>query len=751
MVGEKPASTIWESDSFPLCVFSVDSIPSFLRNDTLFQYIRLCKTLRVLKATPLATGRGITDKPKTVLLTKTPFLTVHGNVQYDFLYQSFVDTPYYQHALRQHSLRTTLHLLFRDRYPLDLTFSSRQSNSPYFINSLNLGLQFNRLDFERRAKAELLKKVEDRLWQLPEFKRLTDSLRLLNEAVTDWKTYVQSPGVLQKLVEEKETAYYRMLQAGADSLNSVMDGRTQIAPDVAYNRFVKGQRPKALLPVMDWQRNLADEQKMELDSLERQVSYFKQKVDWLRDSIGKQVIAIRQKINKASNLEEARKAAVATDAVREKQTKAEQIFSNIRSIGVGRSLLNLSELTVWNASLTGVSVEYTPGVYTAFAAGKIDYGFRDFWGRNNQSKSQHLIIGRFGIGNVEKKALILSVFAGKKYNYGHSLHDTISTPIPVTGFSLEGIIKHDAYTFLSAEVAKTNRFGSDSSSGNYSTKNLFNPSDRSNLGLSIKGQMFMKSTGLRISGFLRQTGENFQSFSLFTYRTNQIAWNIRAEQPLLKGRVAVSAALRRNDFTNPFTEKSFRTSTIFKSIEATVRFPKWPVLSAAYHPGSQLYVLDHKRIREDAYYITNISAFYTYRAGEVRMLSSFVYNDFSSRGTDTGFIAYRGRNYSASHQFLLGVGSVQGTYTYTDQAPMKFHSFEASGDVAIHKLVKMNGSAKYHHVPMGQRCWGGRAGVQLEAGRAGHLQFQYEKIYLPTLKNTLYPVETGSVSWINFF
>ncbi|WP_315823160.1 hypothetical protein [Paraflavitalea speifideaquila] len=54
-------------------------------------------------------------------------------------------------------------------------------------------------------------------------------------------------------------------------------------------------------------------------------------------------------------------------------------------------------------------MEYNPGVYTALAVGKIDYGFRDFLGRNTRQKGQNFLMGRIGLGNIEKKAIIFQL------------------------------------------------------------------------------------------------------------------------------------------------------------------------------------------------------------------------------------------------------------------------------------------------------------------------------------------------------
>ena len=286
---------------------------------------------------------------------------------------------------------------------------------------------------------------------------------------------------------------------------------------------------------------------------------------------------------------------------------------------------------------------------------------------------------------------------------------------------------------------------------NGESKNLFNFSDNSNLGISLKGQSILKQTNTRVSGFYRKTGENFQSFSLFTYNTDQTAWLLKLDQPFLKNKIGVIAMLRRNDFTNPFTEKTFKTSTIFKSIQVNARFPKWPSLSAGYYPGSQLYIIDKERIRENAYYILNASVVHNYTIGGTRMLSSLIYNQYSSKGTDTGFISYNGISYMASHSLIFRNLQLQGVYTYTDQEQMQFSSLEANGDYSLTRFIRIGAGIKYNKVVSGKSYWGSRAQLGIELKKLGGLQLQYEKSFLPTIYQTLFPVEIGRVSWFKYF
>jgi hypothetical protein len=286
---------------------------------------------------------------------------------------------------------------------------------------------------------------------------------------------------------------------------------------------------------------------------------------------------------------------------------------------------------------------------------------------------------------------------------------------------------------------------------NNGLKHLVNFSNNSNLGLSVKGETLISGTNTKLSGFYRRTGESFQSFSLFTYNTDQTAWLLRFDQPFLKNKIGITAMLRRNDFINPLAQQTFKTSTVFKSFQVNMRIPKWPVVSAGYYPGSQIYIVDGKRAHENAYYITNGSLVHSYSSGSIRMISSLIYNKYSSKGTDTGFIAYKGVTYMASQTFVLGKMQLQGQYTYTDQEQMKFFTLESTIDYSFSSLIQLNAGGKYNKVTTGKVYLGGQAGLRSEIRKVGTIQLQYEKSYLPTTQQTLFPIEIGRLSWFKTF
>lgn len=713
---------------------------------------------------------------KTIEPPKPKFLIVHGNVSYDYFYRSKIDTPFNQQNLQQHTERVWLDVLIKGKYPFKVGFTARQSNSPFFRDIYNANINFDSYNYAKGLKQSLLNRLSNYEWENPDLKLIDTALKFQLQKYELLKKSINEPAILQKLVEKKEAIYFKHKRELEyphlfDSIN------TPTIPTAQINKFkkkldfstYKDSLPKINKDIsldideakykkeMDSLAAIATKEiyaeKSRLDSLVASIKKLKQKSDSIRNGITQKIAKAKQVIYKLSTPKEIEKFALENGIKENKKDKIQNGLANIKTLGVGRSLVDYTELTAQNIMLTGINVEYNPSYYVAVAAGKIDYGFRDFFGKTIKQSKQYLTLGRVGWGNRDKRSIILTVFNGRKNNYAGLLAaDSGNNTAKLFGYSVETTIKKSANTFITAEVAKSTKYNNGiSQTASNKSNDLFRYSDKSNMGFNIKAQTEIKETNTRLSGFYRKTGEQFQSFSLFTYNTNQEAWQVRADQSLLKQKINVTAMLRQNDFTNPLAQSTFKTTTVFKSVQLNVKVPHWPVINAGYYPGSQFYIVDDNTVRENVYYILNGSLIYPYTYKDISMSSAVMYNRFFNQSTDTGFVYYKGINYTISQSIFLKKLQLQGSYAYNQQAALNFYTLDANGDYSIKEIFKIGGGVKYNHVQSGEDYWGQAMRVSANFKQWGGLQLSYEKSYLPTIQQTLYPVEIGRVSWYKFF
>ncbi|MCP9752378.1 hypothetical protein [Ferruginibacter sp. HRS2-29] len=692
-------------------------------------------------------------------------LEVHGNVSYDYFYRSKVDTPFQQNDLQQHMERVWLNVTVKEKYPFRISFTARQSNTPFLRDLSNINLGFDKYNYLKLKKQQMADLLLEQKMNLPRLLLNDSLLKLKKYELHSLKKEISSPELFQKLVEAKERIYFRKQSKASSRIpGSLPAADSLFAMDDISARYKKFKLPEldkyedkkdSLTASLADSATLASIDKMnqKAQQITAEIARLQKASDSLHNFVNSEINKGRRDIYNAKDIAALAKAGQANGIDQPKQSGLDKFLGNVKSFSVGRSLVDYTELTAQNVMLTGFNLEYNPSWYGALAAGRIDYGFRDVFGRRYKEKGQNLFLGRLGWGTNKKAALILTAFGGRKNNYNGMLAgDSLNSVSNIFGYSVEAIFKKDDRNFISAEVAKSTKTSSNiGTSPEHKPDNLFKYSDDSNLGINVKAQAVIEKTNTKLQGFFRKSGEAFQSFSLFTYNTDQQSWMVKAEQPFLKNRITIGASLRQNDFSNPLTEKTYKTSTVFKSLQATIRFKGWPVVSAGYFPGTQYYVVDKNTVLENVYYILNGSAIHTYNAAGIQMTSSIIYNRYFNKATDSGFVLYKGVNYIMSQSLIFKKLQLNGGYAFNTQTELSFYTLDANGDYSLGKKVKVGGGVKYNHVRNGPEYWGKSARLGIDVSKLGVFQFSYEKSFLPTIQQTLYAVEIGRVSWFKSF
>jgi hypothetical protein len=708
-------------------------------------------------------GYSVREKAKVQALPKVNFLTVHGNIAYDFYYRSKIDTPFAQKDLQQHTERVYLNALIEGKYPIKIGFTARQSNSPYFRNFYDVNFQFDKYGYNKNIKEELINKLSTKLLDRPDLDSTNYAIQKYSIQYDALKNSMESPSTLQKIIEERERSYNTQLSArNYATVNNLDTSLPKINASGLYDKFkfkdndtLANSAERKIDTTADKYIVLYEKGNKELDTLSQKIQVLQHRADSIENVAQNNLAAAKQKVYGATSETELQKIAVDNGINLDKEEKLQKELSAIKNFSVGKCILNYTELTAQNISLTGVNVEYNPSYYAAFAAGKIDYNFHDFLNATStaKSKGQYLVLGRYGFGNIEKKALVLTLFQGRKDQSAYALSDSINNYVSILGYSMEAIYKINKNTIISAEFAKSTKpvTGNLNLHSDDQAKVLWSYSDKSNMGINIKGETIIPQIRTKLSGFYRKSGENFQSFSLFSYNTDQIAWQAKVEQPFLKNKISVTGMLRRNDFTNPLINQTYKTSTIFKSVVINIRFPKYPSLSVGFYPATQLYIINNQQISQSVYYILNGSLVYNYFYKHIGMNTSVIYNRYFNHATDSGIVLYQGVNYYVTQTLFFNKLQLQGGYSYNKQPELTYYTLEASADYSINDWLKIGAGVKDNQVATGADYIGGSWQITADFKKIGGFQFQYDKSFLPTTTQTLYPIEIGRVSWFKIF
>lgn len=682
---------------------------------------------------------------------KAPFLQVHGNVMYNVTYYSNIDTPYNEQNVYQHTIQTYLDITVKGQYPMRVYLTNRFSNSNLFRNFSDLNLNYNNAQFTQKIKTQVREKFLASLPSPTAPDSVKNELDVTIKKLKMLDGWIKDPGLLQKMVEERERAM-------RDSLKIKLDTGSRL-PEPQLPA-VKDPLPARLNSDSTSIYKQYEQKKHQADSLRTRIAALQQMV---KAAKGKS----QEEVNKVcSDIEQAKDPAKLS-AVMEKHhigdsmlPKGYKILMAIRSFGVGRSVVNYSELSAKNISVNGVQIEYNPGAYYAVAAGTVDYRFRDFIVKNARQSGQYLTVLRYGRGLKEGNNIIFTWFGGRRqlYNPG-TVVDTqqVQTQTPssrLMGFTIEGTYRLTKNIMLTAEVAKSSYpvYARDSSGKNSLPSQMLEMSNRHNEAYSGKAEGVFPRTQTTVKGAFKRLGANFQSFSTFTDGSAQTAWSATVQQLFFKRQLTLMLGANTNDFSNPFIGSQYKSTTVFKSVQATWRRNKWPIVSVGYFPSSQITKLGDGHYTENLFYTLTGNVTHTYNVQKIMMNSSLVYTQFYNRSTDSGFVYFNTRNLLLSQSAFMQQLTLQANASGAFNQDYRLYTLEGRALYNINKYITIGGGLKYNYqTSYNIEQLGYAAETTLQVPKLGQIQFSAEKGFIPGMNKQLVPNNTGRATYFKTF
>ncbi len=667
---------------------------------------------------------------------KTPVITFHGNISYDYDYRSQLDTPFSGTNFQQHHEQIYADAVWKGKYPFRLITDARQSNSPYFKNYFHANIQFNHQAFQQNTKQQLLEAYERKLQSLSNAASYEQQIKQDMSNVNSTEAWINNPARRQELLQQKELQFNQYLTdtvgktaSQKDSLRSVLDQPTQLEAE------------------------LSAEQKR-VDSLRRDMDSTRKEADSVAKAMQSDLNVFSTKVQNANSLSEL--DSLQKESGAKPMSGTDKALMSFTQLGVGKCALNYSDLTVNNVTINGVNIEYNPSMYAAFAAGTVDYLFQDFVLNPGQWPKQKLVLGRFGWGNKNRQAWILTVYNGTKEKMGGLVQDTASN-IPVTqtihvfGYSLETIYKLAKNMSISGEWAKSTTPSTNNTPGDGSG-HAFTFSDHSNEAWSLKYNTEIPQWQSSISAFYRLIGANFQSYSIFNSGSQQVQWGIRWQQYLLNKQLSLIAQVKKSSYDDPLLAAQYSTSALMESFQATWHKNKWPVISVAYMPSTQLLKASDGSITETMYYTLTGTVMYSYSFHRINMNTSLLYSRFFNKGTDSGFVAYDAQNIILTHAMNWWIWNSQSQVQYTEQPGLIYWIFTQNLGVNIGKKVTLGaGISDYRVTQPKQDFLGENYQLGLNVGKCGMFRLQYSKAYIANSTGGLSPFNWGRATWVKIF
>jgi hypothetical protein len=281
---------------------------------------------------------------------------------------------------------------------------------------------------------------------------------------------------------------------------------------------------------------------------------------------------------------------------------------------------------------------------------------------------------------------------------------------------------------------------------------LLSFSDHSNEAWSTRVNAFFPATQTRIKASYKHLAANYQSFSIFTDGSAQSAWSASLDQLLFKKQLDVQVGANTNDFSNPFIGQQYRSTTVFKSVQATFRRRNWPTVSLGYFPSSQITKLGNNQYVENLFYtlVGNMTESYKWR--QLLMNTTVVYTQFYNKATDSGFTYFNTRNLLLSQTVFLDRFTLQMNASGASNQDYRLYTLEGKVQHTINKWLTAGAGVKYNRqTGYNIEQWGYSADATLRLNRLGQLQFSADKGFIPGMNKRLVSDNTGRLTYIKSF
>lgn len=667
--------------------------------------------------------------PYKNLSLKKSFVRLNGGyAAYNFNYRSNIDTPFVDRNVMQHNITGQFNFTAIGILPLQVNYWVRQTNSSVFRNIADVRVSFNNYAFQNQLQALL----RERLEKLPN--GFADPL---TEKIYGLKSKAQAE--LSGLMNISFSP-----QAIAEAYEILRVPRITWDPYVADS--VNSRREDSIKKAVSDMLDLYTKTKAKYDSLSNQVDSLKKIYKQNRDKVEQ----VRQLLKggwgdmlSLRNLERKLKEKGLNEPLIPKKYRW---LMGIRNFSLGRGTANYSELTAKNISVNGLNFEYNSWYYFAVAAGLVNYRFRDFAVGAQSRKPQNFILVRAGIGNLQKNYFIVSAYRGQKQLFRSGVAN--NSLVTISGLSAESRWQLNRSTWITAEVAKSMAPDIRNNPSQYNAK--LDWKDNSNQAFAFRLYSWIPVLNTRMEGFYKRAGANFQSFSNFQTNAQLESWYVKAEQNFFKRKLRIAASLRKNEFYNPFIVQDYKSNTVFKTISASLRMRKWPVVTVAYQPMSQLTKIDEV-IVENRFQSLNTTLYHLYKVSGVRTASTVMYNKFYNSSSDTGFIYYNATNFYYTQHFFFKTFNTHIGASHTKNSGYSLTVL----DGGIQPNIKDRGA-----IGIGVRVnsfnsqlvkVGGYVNANIRINKQDIIYLNYEHGYLPGYSQQLVRNEMANIQFVKNF
>jgi hypothetical protein len=669
--------------------------------------------------TALMASFRVPEVQQPALLKKHSLRFTGGSITYNFNYRSNIDTPFQEASVSQHLVSGQFNFTVSETIPVTLSYFERQSNSVFFRDYRDLRIELNAPEFQR-IKAARMNGYLDKLAGRLRHPLAQPVLKAGGVGLTELSNLLGMNPVVTKLIRSK----------------AELTGAFPI--DTSLNRDSALNAAKAYLDLYERVKGTYRKAAAFRDSLMQEQVRIEQQIAWIK----KLASSRSQPLPDIRQASELLKQYGISDPRGERMLRT---LSSIRTLAIGRTIPNHSDLTLRNININGINFEYNNGIYLALAAGAVDLRTRDFIYRGGKRPPQFVYSARVGYGAREGNHVIFTGFKGKKQLYS-SGSGRPALNIYGLSFSTQLVLARNHR--VSAELAQSYTSGYLGADG-LPDKGSFRLDDKTNKALSFRVRSAFPKMLSRVELFYQYRGINFQSFSNYYTNAAQTSWQLKLDQYLWKKRLQLKAAVTKNSFENPFVLTRYNGNTLFKNVSLSFRKRNWPSLSAGYMPSSQLSEVGGQ-VYENFYHTFNVLASHRYRIGTAEAYSLVTYNRFFNDRRDTGFLYYNARNIYLNQNIYFQSFWASAGISRTQNPDHTLTIF----DIGAHTKMWKQGSAgmgvKINQLNGLESRTGIYGNLRMDLPKVGVLQAYAERSFLPGSTGNLFKTEFYSIGFTRF-
>jgi hypothetical protein len=699
-------------------------------------------------------------------LNRKRSISISGDISYDGNYHSYIDTPYNEKDVWQHNVLLNVLLTIKN-IPIQFTINTRTSNSSFYKNFSDIGLQFDLNRYKEQMQEQVFQKITHKINSTFDTS-LYDRLQTQLKEKTVVNKWLNDETQVQRLIESREiiSLYKQKLadntinNVSAPKLNSIFPNKRRFThfTDNNYNNLSSKINDSITQP-LNWEKLVSAARKCieEYDSRKKEIESYSHSVDSIatvyqqqKDSVTKAIEEAKQAITNCTSYKGLKNKLEELGISKDSIPHQFKFLSGIKSFGLGRSIINYSELTLKNIAITGINAEYSNGIYIAVCGGAVDYRYRDFIIANFQMPRQNVAAFRIGL-EKEKKSFIVTFYNGTKI-YTGIVNSGNYSPVknPVMGMSFEATYKLNQYTYLIAEMAKsTARYNPYAASN--ASKPVFKFNDHSSEAYAVKLFAKLPATNTTFTAQYKYMGINFQSFSFYANNSQMRQWSAKIDQYLFKRKLSLSGFIRNQGFENPYLPVVYKSNTIYKGITATLRLKKWPILSAGYLPVTQL-ISFNNQVQQINFQTVTATASYSRSIKGKTLSSTAIYSRFFNTAVDSGFAYYNASNISFSNSIIGNKTSFTNTVSVIQNNIFSLITIDQGASVKLGNKFELGGGIKLNRVNHIENKTGVYGNALIKIPFIGEFSMQYEYGYLPGYgQQKLIKNKTGQINYYRIF